>query len=1004
MGENYRFHCTASGVATWRCWLFLATAVLWPTSGYADDNPSSQSGKETASNAPAVVCLHTEYMPIKDEEVLRFRLVRELGRQALLIAARDELGLATRDETLDEVFPDSIAQAKRDLFVSVRGQYSGAVRFQIWPASKPEELLSTKKEKGFNPRIILNETENLEPRIRGELRDKLRGLGFNGKVAPPNEKNLPPDSIEGQLLEMNFVSQFAAVRAAHAAIAEKGQSRAWLGVLARGYANLSLMTEHHWKSNTEVFAARALLYCQRLTNVYANDSRAHAERAYALAIVGLHGPALDELKHVEELRKKHPDEPTLPGWYELIGPYCSFQREPVIAVGERRPSLRQLAQRLSFEQHRAFGDPRWLFNSARQTINVCPEEYGVYAALTSNNATLAAGRTGAYYAPAALAHFFPARIAQQDGVPKPVRDAAKGEADTKGENAKPGDYKSKKKDDPPAPAAESSGDYAVATMPIVEALRAATRSGDDKGEPSWSALGELLFEEQFVQAANFLKVAMNATESSHADEVKSMLPAIKGHRYARHIESYASPGNVNDIIGDMPIIDPRGNMRPMILRIWPFDNQIGKSRAADASWCGMYDRSLTFNGLQEADNAFISYFWNNMAADVQRRWADSYQLISPHSPQALRFAIQMAGIPTEEKLNQWEAEAGEDPAVYNQLGKYFSEHQRYDDAIRVFERSIKLTPTMEAFVGLANMYRGAGQDEKWQPTLERFFESESLGLEHAQVHSLIANDLIDKGKIEEAKPHAEAAGETYSQWGLMLASRVEELLGHWDNSEKWIRAASEAYPTTGGDEWYFWCRRTGRGNVDEARKLVQIYLKVECAKADVEGQLKLFTFHMTEDDVRAASADLKAIIERAVALNTPDEDMVRAQVQSAIVARELKDKAAEQAAVKEARRLIAKFRENYPKLGEIYTAICDVLEGNLPSDETLATIEKDLDGEPPQVRVNCQYFLGRAFELAGNKVLSEKYWQQCVSHGPYDRYPATLAGKYLSDRHKTSRP
>ena len=97
-----------------------------------------------------------------------------------------------------------------------------------------------------------------------------------------------------------------------------------------------------------------------------------------------------------------------------------------------------------------------------------------------------------------------------------------------------------KDDDKPANAATNpAGQYAAATSPIVEALRAASRTADDKGEPSWSALGELIFEEQFVQAANYLHISLNATESSHAEEVAAILPAIKGHRYARYIESFS---------------------------------------------------------------------------------------------------------------------------------------------------------------------------------------------------------------------------------------------------------------------------------------------------------------------------------------------------------------------------------------------------------------------------------------------------------------------------------
>ena len=204
--------------------------------------------------------------------------------------------------------------------------------------------------------------------------------------------------------------------------------------------------------------------------------------------------------------------------------------ERLQALFQQHKSLRQLAQRLSFEQARAFGDDRWLFDSAKQTFAICPEEYGIYAALTAGHASLSVGRTGAYYAPAALAHFLPARIAALEGVPKTVRDAANGLPHNDAEKST-NDDASKENDDTTAVAAsKSASQYAAATSPIVEALRDASHTDDDKGEPSWSALGELIFEEQFVQAANYLHISLNATESSHADEVAAILPAIKGHR------------------------------------------------------------------------------------------------------------------------------------------------------------------------------------------------------------------------------------------------------------------------------------------------------------------------------------------------------------------------------------------------------------------------------------------------------------------------------------------
>jgi tetratricopeptide (TPR) repeat protein len=982
--------------------LYLAAAI--PSAAIRADESAAIQSEKPASNSPKIVCLHTEFHPIKDEEVLRIRLVRELGRQALLIAARDELGLRTRDETLDEAFPNSILKAKEDLFVSVRGQYSGEMRFQIWPASKPAALLPTKKDKKFNPRIILNVVENLEPRTRSELRDQLRQLRFDGKVQPPNEKNMPEYAIENQLREMNFVSQFAAVRAAHAAIAEKGQSREWLSVLARGYANLALTTEHHWKSDTEVFAARALLYAQRLLAADDRNPAAHATRAYVLAVVGLHGPALEELTVMEQLRKQQPDAPKSPDWLELVRPYCAFERKTLLELAKQRPSLAQVAQRLSFEQTRAYGDERWMFESARETLETCPEDYSVYAALTGPHASLGVGRTGGFGAPAAMAHFMPRRIQELVALPK-EGDGDKPVTVPKNNSKPSGDANDSNSDSDKQDSSDvSDGQYASTTMPTVESLRNATRSGQDTGEPSWSALGELIFEEQFVQAANFLEISLNATESSHTEVVASILPAVKGHRYTKHIEAYSEPHNYYNLIGDMRLIDPRGNMQNVIKAIWAPDSEKKLDRGPDAAWCAIYDRSLTFNGMQEADNAILDMWWDHMTQEIHQRIADSYKTISPHSPQALRYEMQIAGASSDVNVARWEAEAGEDSTVYMSLGKYFARNSRPQDAIRMFERAVELSPSLDGFLDLANVYRNLGQEDKWQPTLERFFQSEPLGLEHAHMHSIIAEDLIGKDKVEEAEPHALAAAEPAPEWGLRLASQVEERLGKWDESEKFISAAATYYPTCSGVDWYFWCRRTGRGHIAMAKKVAESRLDERALDTDINAGINLITYNLLENNPRTASDDLKRLTKLAQNQHVGDENIIRAYVQTAFVSRELKDKPGEDAAIKEIRRLADLIVDQYPTLGATYTTICDVLEYKAPAADALTSLEEKITNEQPLIRVHCKYFLGRAYDLAGNTEVADRFWKDCVTSGPYERYPATLAGKYLCDRNKTSRP
>ncbi len=65
---------------------------------------------DTAANAePQVLYLHTEFLPYERtvERGISHRLGREMIRQAVLMTARDELGLATCDETLQETVPKS---------------------------------------------------------------------------------------------------------------------------------------------------------------------------------------------------------------------------------------------------------------------------------------------------------------------------------------------------------------------------------------------------------------------------------------------------------------------------------------------------------------------------------------------------------------------------------------------------------------------------------------------------------------------------------------------------------------------------------------------------------------------------------------------------------------------------------------------------------------------------------------------------------------------------------
>jgi len=988
----------------WSIVLAIVSATFAARSSRAEVDPADA----TIANS-AVVCLHTEYLPFVDHDgnLLKYRLVRELGRQAVLLAARDELGLSTRDETLGEPFPDSVVDPQKDLHARVRGYSDGSARVELWPASaEPIANRAPGKPKGFAGDAIANMTDKLEMMSRAELLERLRELGFEGNVKPPDQKNVPPDSMEVLLLEMNFVSQFAATRAAHGAIKEKGQSRKWLGVLVRAYSHLALMTGHHWKSDTEVFSARALLYAERLATANPNDPWSRAHRAYARALVGLHGAALTELDSVEKLSDKAASDRPIPGWYDLIRPYCEFKREPVLAIADRRPSLRQLAQRLSFEQHCRYGDERWLFDSAQKTASVCPEDYSIYAYMTVTGSPLAVGRIGAHYGPTAMANLLPTRIAKLPDLPPSVHrifDTRSGvSTDAPGNDEAHADDAPKAEDDAPPGDEITNEAQPTKISEIVAGLREATVAGRDAGEPSVAALGEIIFEEQFVQAANYLDVAMNATESSHADEVAALLPSVKGHRYERYIESYSvdvrrETARFYEIIGDMQIVDPRGNMYAMMRKIWrAHGGGRSQGRGHDAAFRAFYDFGLTLPGFEEADR-FSSLWWDHMHDYYKKIWVDGVRAVSPHSPRNLRIAINIPEKPTYAQISQWESEAGDDPFIHFRFGQLYRSAGRFDDAIRCFERSIELSPKRKAYEELADTYRESGQEELWVPTLERILEVESLGLEHAMVHRRIANDFMDKEKWAEAEPYALEAAGTWSQWGLQIASAAYEGMGRLEESEKWIRKASQNYPTNGGGKWYFWCRRTGSGDVEAALKLAESHFAPEWKLADSNARYQLCIFHQLENDLPVALADAQYVVDESIKAKASPDKLAHAQMHLLLLARALKNADVEEKTRASVRQSIEAMRKTDPDLSTIVAFECKLLDGDKVTDEARIEVDNHLAAAAmhPQRRCNNEYFIGRAYDLRGDSEMAKLYYERAMRGFRANIHGSSLAGMRL---------
>jgi tetratricopeptide (TPR) repeat protein len=971
--------------------LFFVVAATWTASC-----TMLCSAEQTGNASAAPVALATEWFPKswKDGYVWQ-PLLRELPRQALLIAARDELSLPTRDQTLGEKLSgDNL------LHLEVRAFANGKCTLRIASLSSEKAASPTiasgkekwKSELKYSPdgNAYVTLIPQLEKLSRGEFVTTLRDLGYRESKST---RNTPDGDIELLLKNMDFVSQFAAVRQAHCAIKRGDESTDQIGTLVRGYANLSLLTDHYWSSMSDVFAARALLYAERMVALSKNSRAARWHRAYARALAGLHGAALEDLNALCENKPtdtppvsadKSPDvaeKPKVesdhlpadaPPWAPLLIQYCRYDHKRLVEL-KTVPEVQQLASLLAFDIQSAYDRRDWLAEAGKETAEKCPEAYYVVDAL-ARDGQMFDSRSAATAAMESFANLMPNRIIESDLLP----------ADTV---AQLGALLDEKIADQLEDDAQASSVKKIGSM--LHELAAKS-----EGEPSLATLAQLIDEEQFVEIANYLKVSSNAVEYSKQPLVDHFYPLVADHRYANYIKSFTlekqqQPSDLATYSDGIVVVDPRPCMQPMFVRFWwtldKSKNQWGRGK----SWRAFSDADCTSRRLADVQQMTGDVWWKQISRAQQQAFAYVFEQTSPFSPVALSLTIEASSNPSDQQLGKWEEKAAGNPAALYRLGKRYRDRRDFKAAIRVYEKSYELSKTVPVIEALADSFQLNDQDELWVPTMERLLKEQDGGLMHAQIHQKIAEYLMARDKWADAKPHALAAAGTYSGWGLELASNVCEGLGEWEESEEWIRKATESYPTNQGHKWYQWCVRTGRGDRAKAKEYYDDFLKQDMVRNARGGEASLTEDDLMHDRPAAALARIKAspILQK--------DDVW--QMQSLVLSIELGPRAESDKLFKSAcDQVEAQWAKTSPDWVRLYKLMRDVYSEDQAAEKKLADIKQILSQADPEARCNFSYFTAEILAAKGKKDLAVPFWTDAATRGPFDHYTATLAGHRLA--------
>lgn len=691
-------------------------------------------------------------------------LARELFRQALLIAARDELGLATRDAWLGDTLPEQgddvpldigAGPGERTLIEYLRGFYP------------VQEVIARDWHQSKGPLDYVALAADREKASRTTLVKLLKKAGFEGKPNTRKADAAVPEAVDRLLAQMTFTSQFDAVRRLHAAIRADGESPARLGALARGYANLGVLTEVYWHPAHKGFKARAMLYARRMAAAEEKASpQALWHRAYVFALVGLHKQALADLEAAEKAWKQggEKDEKKRPGWVDLLGPFCRYELEK-LAPDQAPEADRELAWLLRFLATEQFGFlpsefyQQHIIQAGMEAARAMPECYRVLDPLARwtgvglGNSTTVGGM-------ATMAEHLYGRVAAMQGLP----DAPRLVCAAQGAGGGPLGALLGRREQTSLP------EEFKARGQLMRALAAVGKPSIDRGEPSWAVLGMVIQEASFLQVYRRARFERRNLDVSPDEFLQAAAPLVAGHRFRMALDGFAwdtrQRRETLRKLSRMPLEGLEGHGQSLVDQFY---------KLYEPEWRAQVDLAgQRADGVARDLTVRLPLVPDVEVPETARR----LEAVSPHCPAARAARIMWDWQNVAGQAAPWEKEAAHRLPVLVALGRRYAALNRPGDAERCLRAAAKLAPEAEIYKMLAEIFRKQGDEKKWLATLEEFLKQPEYDLSQARMREEIARYFMRHRQFDKALPYAEAAAETYSAWGLLCAGECHEAMRH----------------------------------------------------------------------------------------------------------------------------------------------------------------------------------------------------------------------------------
>jgi len=896
-------------------------------------------------------------------------LARELVRQAFLIAARDGCGLATRDATLHEDFPSGTdshsttfemfceaARVKKTFEVRyVLSRVAGTSREKLWEWTFITDI--------FSPNMIIALAEKADVFSREGLKQIFKRQGFGKSLPPFRATSDVPREAQDRLWKWNEIAILAGLRQLHAEIRQKGESPELVAAFAVGYANLASLCEHHYGPAHKAFAARALLYAQRLLRKTDGSAWALWHRAYVRTLIGLHNAAAADVAAAKKEKGSSAARP-LPFWTETIDLFSQGHLPRMLEAAKTDPQ-QHLARYLNLLATMYANSDTLTLKAGEAVIEACPE------CLRAADAICSMGHIGVMRMVTSrsfsqFSEVLRTRLPDVPGLPDPI---ARRIRDTK-------------------PAREDS-DEVEFRVQLVEELKHVSPE-NDRMEPSLSAVAHAVEEIEFKQLMRRLELERNVWGVPTDETIATYRPLCEHHRYAAYVDAFSTAKNDIDKAAQTFLrhtdTSDFGYLEFNLLQgLRRYDERRG--------------RTWVMLATMHADPVFrdemVGLRVGAAGPANEKKYNDPYMKTvwetSSKLPGVLAWRISRDWKHARTSAGVIERDFADDPIVIGALMFKYVELNKFDDAERCAKLKIRLAPDYASYNALAKVYKKKGDIAGWKATLEKSISLPSLGLEAPMVQNRLALYHMKRKEWKEAVVYADAAAQSYAAWAMLTSARCHEMLGEWEKSEEMMHRTSERYDDSSFD-WMVWCIRTGHGKVEAADNCARKHFESLGTSATPRQLDSIGTYYLFKKEPEKALAVFQQAFK--------DGKDVYAGLHAALIA-DSQGNAAERDALLAKIIEIGKASDPTSYQG-MYAQVAERMQKSLAAGNMKDFDYKDYDtlaqnGIKSDQPTNMQYFLAVFLKNRNELAKSREYLLRSADSTAYAKYNFALACQALRE-------